>query len=250
MPRSTGGLAHGRTHTTFHEGPGYPPRVKDQQRSSVRSSAVRPHAQGLPSGVSPGSGLTQRRQCSSGAYPAAPHARCAVSLRRSTMASARRPPRRANRSSAAAGSAEATPCLRWSGCTARRYRWQRQPSNPGCSHTPGALPVPTAGLCGEPYRPDATGLTGLCGAGMVFEGLWEKVFSRVSPQQRCCGPAHAAAWQGAWVNVLRLVACSGGVRVVAVQSRVVQHLPGAALDDTVLRQAVAALDPLELLQHG
>ncbi|MEU1693824.1 protein kinase [Streptomyces hirsutus] len=115
-----------------------------------------------------------------------------------------------------------------------------------------ALLVP----CGGRYDEQVLGFTrlgqdtGLCGAGMVFEGLWEKVFSRVSPQRRCCGPAHAAAWQGAWANVLRLMACSGGVRVVAVQSRVVQHLPGAALDDTVLRQAVAALDPLELLQHG
>ena len=125
----------GRSHLSSAEGD---PVVKDRQsrRQAVRSR-----------GVSRSSGFTQRRHCSSGAYPAARQAWWAVSLRSSTIASPRRPPSRTNRSSAAASSAAPMPRRRRSGCTASRYRWQRQPSKPAIT-----VPDELAVALGEDQR--------------------------------------------------------------------------------------------------
>src|SRR5690606_16019553 len=65
-------------------------------------------------------GLTHRAHCGCGAYPAAPHTWCASVFSCSTIASARKAPNAANRSSAAASNAVAMPLRRRRGCTARR----------------------------------------------------------------------------------------------------------------------------------
>lgn len=97
-----GPWADAHTFREDSEVPIRPPMVKDRQSDQVVWC------------------FTQRRHCSSGAYPAARHACCPVSLRSSTIASPRRPPTPTNRSSAAVRSAEPMARRRYSGCTASR----------------------------------------------------------------------------------------------------------------------------------
>ncbi len=74
--------------------------------------------------------FTQRRQSSCRLYPRACHRFWPRSLASSTIASMRVAPIAVSLFSAAARSADPTPCLLQPGRTASRYRWYRQPSQP------------------------------------------------------------------------------------------------------------------------
>lgn len=84
--------------------------------------------------------LTHRRQACCGTYPSAAHAACPSVSSSRTIASTRRAPCAAKRSSAAAMRSLAMPCLRRSARTAMRYRWQRQPSQPATTDPTISLP--------------------------------------------------------------------------------------------------------------